>query len=152
MPLPGTRGFRGRHRKEPGPPRRQLLPETAGDLYHPPHRRDQRRRGRRAIQEALADRFYARGPGPHRMAEDLVAGGGGSSKACFSGCASGGSRRRRKRNGRRSTAARFGLAALDHRDLGYGGADEMNEMKKISLIGTGGTIALDVTDSGLAPS
>ena len=27
----------------------------------------------------------------------------------------------------------------------------MNEMKKILLIGTGGTIALDVTDSGLAP-
>ena len=32
-----------------------------------------------------------------------------------------------------------------------GGADEMNEMKKILLIGTGGTIASDVTDSGLAP-
>ena len=27
----------------------------------------------------------------------------------------------------------------------------MNEMKKILLIGTGGTIASDVTDSGLAP-
>ncbi len=45
-------------------------------------------------------------------------------------------------------AARFGLAALDHRDLG-----SIREilMKKILLIGTGGTIASDVTEDGLAP-
>ena len=85
-----------------------LPPETAGDLYRIllTGETGEGGAGAAAIQEALADRFYALEVRDRtRMAEDLWRRAEETpSGACFSGsCASGGSRRRRKRNGRRST-------------------------------------------------
>ena len=102
-----------------------LPPETAGDLYRIllTGETGEGGAGAAAIQEALADRFYALEVRDRtRMAEDLWR---RAEEDSLRGLFLRELRqrleaaRRRKRNGRTiDLAARFGLAALDHRDLG----------------------------------
>ena len=97
-----------------------LPPETAGDLYRIllTGETGEGGAGAAAIQEALADRFYALEVRDRtRMAEDLWR---RAEEDSLRGLFLRELRQRRKQAERAEIdlAARFGLAALDHRDLG----------------------------------